>query len=191
MEDAARWRLEAVRPLLSAYAETAGVDAVIVGGSTARGDADRWSDVEVGVFWERSPTTEERRSVPAAADVRLVNQGPPWNDQLHLGTKAGLMVEVEHNLTSSVERTLDSVLTEHSTDGTALGLVQGIVDGREIAGVRADVVRRWQARAAAYPRGLAVAVVEYNGAIEKFWRLTMLAERENPLLVAREKPARK
>jgi hypothetical protein len=189
LADAAQWRLEAVRPLLAAYAGTTGVDAVMVGGSTARGDADRWSDVEVGVFWERPPTIEERRAIEGAADVRVVNEhGPPWHDHVYLGVRRpdGLMVEVEHTLTSAVEQMLDDVLGEYKADGPALGLLKGIVDGRELTGVRTDVVRRWQARTADYPRGLAIAVVEYNGAIEKFWRLPMLIERENPLLLARE-----
>ncbi|GAB3812169.1 nucleotidyltransferase domain-containing protein [Kribbella italica] len=186
---AAEWRLRAVRPMLTAYAGTPGVDAAMVGGSTARGDADRWSDVEVGVFWSRPPSIQERRAIVAAADVRVVNEhGPPWHDHISLGAKSpdGLMVEVEHTLTSAVEQTLDEVLHDHKPDGPALGLLQGIVDGRELTGVRTDVVRRWQARAADYPRGLAIAVVESNGAIEKFWRLRMLTERENPLLLARE-----
>ena len=74
--DAARWRRQVVRPLLDWYAALDGVDAVMLGGSTARGDADRWSDVEVGVFWERPPTAAQRRAVPA--EVRLLNvDGPP------------------------------------------------------------------------------------------------------------------
>jgi predicted nucleotidyltransferase len=70
--EAARWRRQMVRPVLDRYAAVDGVDAVMLGGSTARGDADRWSDVEVGVFWRRAPTTAERLAVARAADVRLV-----------------------------------------------------------------------------------------------------------------------
>lgn len=164
MTEAAQWRLEAVRPLLTAYAGTPGVDAVMLGGSTARGDADRWSDVEVGVFWSRPPAAEPQVS-----------------------TLDGLTIEFVHTLTSEVEQTLDAVLRQHQHDGPSLSLLKGIMDGREAAGVRADLVRRWQARAANYPRGLAVAIVEHDGAIAKFWRLRMAAERGNPLLLARER----
>jgi hypothetical protein len=33
---------------------------VLVGGSVARGFADRYSDIEIGVFWDTLPSIEER-----------------------------------------------------------------------------------------------------------------------------------
>ncbi|MGW6196549.1 hypothetical protein ACWF0M_10440 [Kribbella sp. NPDC055110] len=184
--EAARWRRQTVRPVLDWYAAVEGVDAVMLGGSTARGDADRWSDVEVGVFWFRPPTPDERLAV--AADVRLVNvDGPPWDDHLYLGAPRldGLMVEVAHTLTQMVDRALDELLAGNP-DGQVMQLAQGIIDGREVIGPRAEVVARWQERVATYPRDLALAVVRHNGNIEKFWRWQMFFERDNPLLVARE-----
>jgi predicted nucleotidyltransferase len=186
--EAARWRRQMVRPVLDWYAAVEGVDAVMLGGSTARGDADRWSDVEVGVFWRRPPTPAERLAVAEAAEVRLVNvDGPPWDDQLYLGGPRpdGLMVEVAHTLTHTVERALDELL-KGKPDGQVMQLAQGIIDGREVIGPRAELVARWQERVATYPRDLAVAVVRHNGNIEKFWRWRMFFERDNPLLVARE-----
>lgn len=179
--EAARWRRQMVRPVLDWYAAVDGVDAVMLGGSTARGDADRWSDVEVGVFWRRPPTPDERLAV--AADVRLVNvDGPPWDDHLYLGE---LMVEVAHTLTQTVETALDELL-KGKPDGEVMQLAQGIIDGREVIGPRAELVARWKERVATYPRDLAIAVVRHNGNIEKFWRWQMFFERDNPLLVARE-----
>ncbi len=181
--EAARWRRQMVRPVLDWYAAVDGVDAVMLGGSTARGDADRWSDVEVGVFWQRPPTPAERRAVAGATDVRLVNvDGPPWDDHLYLGE---LMVEVAHTLTETVESALDELL-KGKPDGQVMQLAQGLIDGREVIGPRAELVARWQERVATYPRDLALAVVRHNGNIEKFWRWQMFFERDNPLLVARE-----
>lgn len=187
--DAARWRRRTVRPVLDWYAAVEGVDAVMLGGSTARGDADRWSDVEVGVFWRRPPTPAERLAVAGVAEVRVVNvDGPPWDDHLYLGAPRpdGLMVEVAHTLTQTVENALDDLLVAGTPDGQVMQLALGILDGREVIGPRAELVARWQERVATYPRGLALAVVRYNGNIEKFWRWQMLYERDNPLLVARE-----
>ena len=39
---------------------------------------------------------------------------------------------------------------------------------------------------ATYPRGLAIAIVRRDGAVEQFWRWRMLVDRDNPLLLARE-----
>ncbi|TCC37650.1 nucleotidyltransferase domain-containing protein [Kribbella speibonae] len=186
--EAARRRRVMVRPVMDWYAAVDGVDAVMLGGSTARGDADRWSDIEVGVFWQRPPTEAERLAVAGAADVRLVNVGgPPWDDHLYLGEPRpeGLLVEVAHTLTQTVENSLDELLSG-KPDGQVMQLAQGIIDGREVIGPRAELVARWQERVATYPRDLALAVVRYNGNIEKFWRWQMFYERDNPLLVARE-----
>jgi hypothetical protein len=186
--EASRWRRTAVRPVLEWYAGIEGVDAVMLGGSTARGDADRWSDVEVGVFWRRRPTTAERLAVPGTAEVRPVNaDGEPWYDELYLGAPRpdGLLVEVAHLLTQTVETILDDVLAGHP-DGTGMTLLKGLVDGRDVIGPRPDLVARWQQRVATYPRDLALAVVRRDGNIVKFWRLHMLVERDNPFLLARE-----
>jgi hypothetical protein len=191
---AASWRRAAVRPVLDAYAATAAVDAVLLSGSTARGDADRWSDTEVGVFWSRPPTARERAAAATLAgadDIRMVSgegANPPWYDHIYLGAARpdGLMVEVIHTLTSAVDDILDSVLGSCVPDPPGLDAIKGIVDGRELAGVQADVVARWKERAASYPRALAIAVVRRDGAIEQFWRWRMHCERDNPLLVARE-----
>jgi hypothetical protein len=95
------------------------------------------------------------------------------------------MVEVAHTLTQTVESALDELLAGNP-DGQVMQLAQGIIDGREVSGPRAELVARWQERVATYPRDLALAVVRYNGNIEKFWRWQMFFERDNPLLVARE-----
>ncbi|HVX45786.1 MAG TPA: hypothetical protein VHC49_17985 [Mycobacteriales bacterium] len=186
---AAIWRRAAVQPVLAAYANCQSVDAVMMSGSTARGDADDWSDVEVGVFWSAPPTLQERESAAGragAAHRRMVNgaeANPPWYDHLFLA--GGLMIEVVHSRTDGVEEMLDRILRRCVPDPPALDAIKGIVDGREVRGVQADVVARWQDRAAQYPRGLAIAVIE-GGAIEQFWRWRMLVDRNNPLLIARE-----
>ncbi|MEV4265252.1 nucleotidyltransferase domain-containing protein [Kribbella sp. NPDC049584] len=190
--EAARWRREAVQPVLNTFAAADGVDAVIVSGSTARGDADRWSDVEVGVFWARRPSLAERvavADVAGAADIRTVNEGtPPWYDHIYLGAPRsdGLMVEVVHTTTPAVENMLDDVLISHRPDGPSLDAIKGIVDGRDVRGPRAELVAGWQGRVQPYPRELALAVVRRDGNIEQFWRWQMLAYRHNPLLLARE-----
>ncbi|MGZ0153615.1 hypothetical protein ACXJJ3_41560 [Kribbella sp. WER1] len=184
MSEATAWRRGMVRPVLEAYAGVAGVDAVMMCGSTARGDADRWSDVEVAVFWGRPPGVDARTAIAGAAEVRMVG---PWSDHVYLGAPRpdGLLVEVMHNLSATLEDLLEGLMAG-SADGATLDLVSGIVEGREIVGRRVELVAEWQRRVQAYPRALAIAVVRHQGAIEQFWRWRMLVERDNPLLLARE-----
>src|SRR5687768_13902242 len=99
--------------MLAAYAGTPGVDAVMLGGSTARGDADRWSDVEVGVFWARPPTLAERLVAPSVRPGTPEDGQSPWYDYLSID---GLAVDVEHALSSKVEETLDLVLDAYVPD---------------------------------------------------------------------------
>ncbi|GAA1694228.1 hypothetical protein GCM10009745_44740 [Kribbella yunnanensis] len=178
------FRRTAVAPVLAAYAGTPGVDAVMLGGSTARGDADQWSDVEVGVFWSRPPTTAERLApAPSVRPGTPEDAGSPWFDYLSVD---GLAVDVEHALSTAVEETLDLVLEANVPDPDGLTLLKGLVDGREIGGPQPELVQGWKRRAATYPRGLATAIVERDGAIDKFWRCQMLIERDNPVLLTRE-----
>ena len=87
----------------------------MVSGSTARGDADRWSDVEIGVFWSSRPsrlTVGRSRRPPAPPTYAQVTDevaGPPWYDHLYLGAQPdGLMVEVVHALTCTTEGLMDA-----------------------------------------------------------------------------------
>jgi hypothetical protein len=156
----------------------------MLGGSTARGDADRWSDVEVGVFWARPPTHTERTApAPSVRPGTPEDDDSPWYDYLELD---GLAIDVEHALSSKVEETLDLVLGACVPDPDGLTLLKGLVDGRDIDGPRPELVQAWQRRASTYPQELAIAIVERDGPIDKFWRCQMLAERDNPVLLARE-----
>src|SRR5947209_2177409 len=66
MNAASQWRLALAQHVAGAYAANPNVAAVIIGGSVARGHSDRYSDIEVGVFWRQPPTDEERRSAAEA-----------------------------------------------------------------------------------------------------------------------------
>lgn len=51
MNDASQWRYKLAQQVAPIYAANPHVAAVLVGGSTARGHAGRFSDIELGVFW--------------------------------------------------------------------------------------------------------------------------------------------
>ncbi|MFF0338492.1 hypothetical protein [Kribbella sp. NPDC004875] len=166
------------------------MQAVLLSGSTARGTADRWSDVEIGVFWQTPPEDFDRSDLAAsggALDSRLFGydeEEQVWCDDLYLGAPGpeGLLVEVVHTLTESTEQLLDSVLVAHSPDPVGLNVADGLVDGIAFHG--AELIDGWKMRATSYPRKLAVAVVESAGVIDHFWRWEMLVDRRNPVLFA-------
>lgn len=166
----------------------------MLSGSTARGEADRWSDVEVGVFWPAPPTRALREAITLAdgvADLRTLTDegdGPPWYDHVYLGARRpeGLVLEVIHAVTEPTAAMIHRTLWQCDPNPGALDAIKGIVDGRAVQGKHAHLVHEWQNAAATYPRPLRVAIVERDGRIEQFWRWRMLADRDNPLLLSRE-----
>ena len=187
------WRRRVAEKIGPIYAESPKVAGVVLGGSTARGHADRYSDIEMGVFWHKPPTEEERRHAgqQASANFRLYPYEPAeevWADDLMVGrskpedAQSGVLVEVVHYTTETMERTLQSVLRDYDPDLGKQNLISGIVDGIPLAGK--PVIQEWKRTASQYPDGLAKAMIERYGVIDHFWRWQMLLERgENRMLL--------
>ena len=62
MNDASRWRIAVARRVEACYRQDSRVRAFMIGGSVSRGLADRYSDLEIGVFWTTTPSPEERQT---------------------------------------------------------------------------------------------------------------------------------
>ena len=197
MNYASQWRLALARWVAAAYAANPSVAAVIVGGSTARGHADRYSDIEVGVFWHQPPTDEDRTSAglvvtqAAGWDAPHLYPYDPaeemWEDDLFLGhitpgqPATGVLVEVPHYTAEFVERVLIDVLEHHDPSDLKQSLLAAITTAIPVHGE--SLIEAWRARAAAYPRELAVAVVQRHAQIDHFWRTDMFLERGNNLML--------
>jgi len=194
MNPASLWRAEIAERVGKFYAGNPHVAAVILGGSTARGHADRCSDVELGVFWHQAPSLGERQDVVSKANADLIylydydESESVWSDDFMIGRdtsgqpRTGLLVEVCHYTAAYMAQTLQHVLHEYSTRELSHNLIAGVVDARPLSGV--DLVKGWQSQAAAYPRELSLTVVRNHAVIDHFWRWRMFLDRgENlPLL---------
>ena len=178
MTESASWRHEIAQRLADAFATNPAVDAIFLGGSTARGQADRYSDIEIGVFWDRDPTKAERAQAISAAGGELHLQyeleGIYWEDNLFAGRDAagtpqsGQFVELSHIRTTEIERILDRLSTDPDPDEDVLNLLSGVADSLPLHGI--EQVSRWRSLARRYPDELARAVVRRHGQIEFFWR---------------------
>jgi nucleotidyltransferase-like protein len=186
-------RHEAVR-IAAAYAGHPQVVAVVLGGSTARGDADRFSDLELGVFWREPPTEDDRRAAIEAVGGDLERLYPydaeerAWFDDWKAGRrgdvpKTGISVDTVHTATATVEWALEAALERHDPAPAIQSLLSVLVDGVPLHG--SDAVARWRTAAAGYPPGLVRAVVEAHAQIDHFWRFEMFRERANPVLAYR------
>jgi hypothetical protein len=178
--------------LAAAYAANAHVVALFAGGSTARGHADRYSDLEIGVVWDRAPTAMERTEAIVAAEGDLVRLYPPeeyglgpvWADAWKIGRVdgaplTGVEVDMHHFLVERVEQVLADVLDHFDPEPEKQSLVGAIATGIPLHGT--DLLEGWRRRAAVYPEGLRVAVVGANAQIEGLWRLDAFAARNNPV----------
>jgi hypothetical protein len=181
-------RTELARHVAHAYASNPSVAAVVLGGSVARGHADEYSDLEVAVMWLTAPSEADRAQAIAAAGGDLVSLYPveddAWCDAWKVGRKdgapfTGVEVDMSHYLVETAERVLHDVVEACDPDPVKQLAVGGLLNGIALHGE--DLVAGWQERAASYPDGLALAVVQAHAQIEGLWRLDAFAERDNPV----------
>jgi len=191
---ASQTRREHATRIAEAYAANRKVAAVLLGGSSAAGHADRFSDIELGVFWHEDPTEAERAAAIDAAQGDLEQLYAydevelAWFDDWKSGRrdgapKTGISVESVHVTTAVVEGALEAALERHDPAGGVQVLLAALVDGVPLHGH--DVLARWRSAAVAYPPELVRAVVEAHAQIDHFWRFDMFRERDHPLLAAR------
>jgi hypothetical protein len=193
MNTASQWRYGLAQSVAPIYAANPHVAAVLVGGSTARGHADRYSDIELGVFWHQPPSDGDRKAAASQVPgdlLRLYPYDPAeevWSDDFMLGRAhpdqphSGILLEVVHYTTEFLERTFGAVLQQFAPDELKQNLIAGIADGLPL--YNAELVRRWQARAAGYPAGLALAVIRRHAQIDHFWRWEMRLARGPNLMM--------
>ena len=175
-----------------AYASDPTVVALILGGSVARGHADRFSDLELFVVRTEPPTNADRGGAIAAAGGDLVwlhpveddVPGPVWCDVWKIGRRGdqaftGIEVDMHHVLAKTVEQTLRDVVEEFDADVRKHSFVGGLLHAIPLHGEA--IVESWQKRASTYPDQLRVAVVRAHAQIEGLWRLDAFCARSNPV----------
>jgi hypothetical protein len=178
--------------IAKAYVAT-GAAAVLLGGSTARGEADRHSDIEVGIFWRSAPSDDERAASITAAGGDLHRLWPyadvdrAWFDDWFIGRRAdepksGVLVEAVLMTIDDAAGVIEDVTERFDPALEKQVLLAALRDGIPLAG--AEALRPWRDAARSYPDELALAVVERYAQIEHFWRFAMYRERDNPMRLA-------
>ncbi len=183
LNEEVRRRLDVARGIAPIYAADENVAAVTVGGSVARGTADRFSDLELGIFWITEPTNERCAVLAAAAGATGRRTYPPapgthwWEEDF---AREGLKVDLLHATVADTERLLADVTTRFDITPTKL-VIAGVLHGAlPLAGH--PLIERWR-HATAYPDGLAAAVVRAHLGFGPTSFLRILAERGDVLLL--------
>lgn len=171
-----------------------GAEAVLLGGSTGRDEADKYSDIEVGVFWSRAPTDDERVSAIERAGGDLHRLWPfaevdrAWFDDWFIGrrdgvAKSGVLVEPVHMTVADAQTAVEDVVERFDPQIEKQVLLAALCEGVPLAGEQ--LLLRLRDAAQPYPDSLARAVVERHAQIDHFWRFPMFRERGNPMHEAR------
>lgn len=181
---ATRWRFALAERIVAAYASNPNVVVAMIAGSVGRGTADRYSDIEVDVYYNRPPTEQERiAAVERCGGVveQLAEDDDEWEEQMLVG---GFHASSSTFLVSTMERYLHEVVDQYQIAPSAQVRLFSLQNSVTIKGT--EMVEQWRKRAAAYPQGLTEAMLHENLPFDGFWYAEeMLAARDDRLLLYR------
>ncbi|MCC7361957.1 MAG: hypothetical protein IT317_20905 [Anaerolineales bacterium] len=155
-------RLALAHQLGAGYAANTKAAVVLVSGSTGRGTADKYSDLELDVYWREPPTADERRQAALAGGAQAVEVYPyeedEWAEDIRIGD---FHIGTSTFLVRTMEKYLGQVTA--APDGAPLAQIRlsALLHARLLAG-DAALVERWRACAAAYPDHLAEVMLRQN-----------------------------
>jgi hypothetical protein len=148
MNDHAKWRLDLARDLSTRLYRFAGIQAIVVGGSVARGYSDAYSDLELMLFWDRAPGPEVRHEMIADFHAEFRYPG------MDIGHDSSLLirdvpVDLWHNTVDGEEAPLDAVLHKYSLDLGASNVLDTVRTCIPLYGN--DLVQQWKNCVQEYP----------------------------------------
>jgi predicted nucleotidyltransferase len=182
VNEASRWRMALAERVGAAYAQNPNAQVVMVAGSVGRGTADRYSDLELDVYYAEPPTVSERVAAVEAAGGTLeglAEDEVEWEEQMSFD---GFRVHTSTFLVATMERFLRDVLEEFSTALEPQTRLFSVLNGVALEG--GEQVERWRNRAAAYPDELRRAMLEANLDFSDFrYAAAMHAARDDRLVL--------
>jgi hypothetical protein len=157
----AAWRFAVAKRVAGTYDGNRGLAALAVAGSVGAGIADRFSDLEIDCYWASPPSNADRLGPVEALGGELTalwdydEDDEEWSEDYRV---AGLDITVSNFLVSSIERFLDDVVLNVSTNPVKHMRLAAIQRSWPLVG--ADLMTSWRARAGAFPDELVAALVE-------------------------------
>ncbi len=173
-------RLSVAERIAPAWSELPGVAAVVVSGSTARGTADRFSDLELGVYWSAIPSPDVLDRAVDQLDAVLTNRldrplATGWFGCDNLQVQ-GLQVDVAMNTVDTIDAFITAVVDERDLRHDVIELLGMLAEVRALTGHA--VVSGWQGRLGV-DDGLARSLVQHALRVTPASALTLDLERHN------------
>jgi hypothetical protein len=144
VNEATGWRLALAERIGASYASDSNARVVMVAGSVGRGSADRYSDVEVDVYYSRPPTEAERIAAAERSGgtiERLDEDADEWEERLSFG---GFHAHTSTFLVATMERYLHETVDECATAPEAQTRLFSLQHGKTLKGE--EQVERWRGR---------------------------------------------
>jgi predicted nucleotidyltransferase len=177
MKNHVRWRTEKAREFAKRIAAYENIEAIVVGGSVARGYADEYSDVEIIIFWDILPNDTTRYRIVDDLQGRFLFRynGPAREDQLIID---GLQVDLWHISVSHQESTIDRVLNHYQSDLGSLNAMDTIRNCIPLFGEK--LVQGWKIQAIQYPQQLTNMIISEHAESFRVDYLTQFNNRKDP-----------
>ena len=193
MTKASKWRIALAQKIVPIYANHPKVKVVVVGGSVGRGIADRYSDVEIGVFWTEPPSKTERKTLAEGIGVVSREQMSPYKfDPSHPGEEeadeniyvggdedSGFNVDIKHKTIAAVEQYLIEMFDHCQPHDNRLAEVLS----HSIPLYGQSLVEQWRGKISTYPIELAQKIVQTQLRFEQWWLCEQFANEEETILV--------
>ena len=193
MTKASKWRIALARRIAPIYANHPKVKVIVIGGSVGRGIADRYSDVEIGVFWAEPPSKAERRTLAEQVGVVYRERMSPYKfDPRHPGEEeadediyvggdkeSGFNVDIKHKTIAAVEQYLVEMFDRCRPHDNRLAEVLS----HSIPLYGQPLLEPWRRKVATYPTELAQKLVQTQLPFEQWWLCEQFAKEEEMILV--------
>jgi hypothetical protein len=184
MNEASRWRFALAERIAASYACNPKTQVIMVAGSVGRGTADRYSDLEIDVYYSAAPSEAERITAVEGCGAtldKLDQDDDEWEEQM---TIDGFHAATSTFLISTMERYLAEVVDQGQIAPAAQTRLYSLQHAVTLQG--AGLVERWRARAAAYPQVLTHTMLRQHLPFHGFWYAEdLLAARGDILLLNR------
>ncbi|MCO5197929.1 MAG: hypothetical protein M9928_00180 [Anaerolineae bacterium] len=185
MNKATQWRFELAQRIASAYAAIPAAEVVMIAGSTGRGTADRYSDIEIDVYYSAWPTLTERQTAVAACGGESAEFSTFAESEIELAESMffnGFYVHTSTFLSQQMEQWVQRVTIDGDPDVEGQMRMNSVRNAVAVTGH--EQARRWQQAAQAYPDALVERMLTDNLDFEQFYYLAdMVVYRDDTLLL--------
>ncbi|MFE1245439.1 DUF4037 domain-containing protein [Fictibacillus sp. NPDC058756] len=155
--------------MASIYQKNPKIEAVLLAGSVSRGWEDKYSDIELNIFWSEPPTDEDRMHPIQAISGSVIDfhafEEEEWAESYL--TPENVKLEISSFLTSTAETLINDVVNEFDMDYGKQCMVSSIYYGQSLYGDQ--VINKLKNKVQIYPDELAEKMIEENLALWYRW----------------------